>query len=502
MDRMLVMILDPVNILLIVGGAILGLVMGALPGLTVTMATVLIVSLTFGWPMTRALAVIMGAYSGAVTGGLVSAITLNIPGTAAAVATVFDGYPMARRGEAGRAIGLGMTQSLIGGILGGTALAIGAPLISSVALKLGAAEYCLLGVWGLTVVSSLGTGSIVKGLISAVLGLLIAAVGLDPITGEARLSFGMTYLKGGIGYIPALIGLFGMKEVLNNISAGNVQATRIRQNCGLIFPSLAELVRLFPLTIKSALLGVFIGALPGTGGDIAALLAYGNAKRSVKNPSRPFGTGAMEGLAAPEAANNAAVGGALIPLLTLAIPGDSVTAVMLGAFLLHGLQPGPLMMSQQPEMFYMVAAFYFIAQLCMFVLGVLGSPVLIRLLSIKGDVLMPAVTVLCVVGAYAIQSSISDVWVMMLFGLIGFGLDRIKVPVGPMVLGIILGPLVDTEFRKAYLLSKGQVLLSFVSRPGSIILLLMIAFTLLNQSRVFATLSGRLRARLKTERPV
>lgn len=460
----------PANVALVALGVFLGLIMGALPGITVTVATVLLVSLTFGWPMINALAVLMGCFVGAVAGGLVSAITLNIPGTSAAIATTFDGYPMSRRGEAGLAIGIGMVQSFIGGCIGLLILAVGAPLVSQIALKVGSLEYFLLVVWGLSLAGSLGTESPLKGWLSGLFGFFIAMIGMDPIVGTARFTFGLPALKAGIHYIPPVIGLFGLKEVIKEVIRVRSGTLPEQQKIYSVIPDLRLIKKIWRGTIRWSLLGAFIGALPGTGGDVAALLAYSDAKRSIKNPSRPFGTGAWEGVAAPETANNAAVGGALIPMLTLGIPGDSVTAVIMGAFFIHGLRPGPLLMVSDPTVFPIIVAFVGIAQVFLLIQGLLFARLLSAILNVPRWLMIPVVSILCVVGAYVVQNHIFDIWVMIAFGLLGYLMDKVGMPVGPMVLALILGPMADAEFRRAVALSKGSFLAYFFSRPIAIVI--------------------------------
>ncbi|MGB9867695.1 MAG: tripartite tricarboxylate transporter permease [Bacillota bacterium] len=473
----------PANMALVALGVFVGLIMGSLPGITVTVAAVLLVSLTFGWPMIRALAMLMGCFVGAVSGGLISAITLNIPGTAAAIATTFDGYPMSRRGEAGLAIGIGMVQSFIGGCIGLVALAVGAPLLSQIALKVGPLEYFLLVLWGLTLAGSLGTESAIKGWLSGLIGFFIAMIGMDPILGTPRFTFGVQALKAGIHYIPPVIGLFGLREVIKEVIRVRSGALPEQQKVYSVIPNLKLIRKIWWSTLRWSLLGTFIGALPGTGGDVAALLAYSDAKRTVRNPSRPFGTGAWEGVAAPECANNAAVGGALIPMLTLGIPGDSVTAVIMGAFFIHGLRPGPLLMVTDPTVFPVIVAFVGIAQIFLLIQGLLFARLISAVLNVPRWLMIPVVSMLCVVGAYVVQNHIVDIWIMVAFGFLGYLLDKVGMPVGPMVLALILGPMADAEFRRAIALSKGAFLSYFFSRPIAVVILAAMVVGLVLQYR-------------------
>ncbi|SHM36863.1 putative tricarboxylic transport membrane protein [Caldanaerovirga acetigignens] len=468
-------------------GAIIGLFMGALPGLTVTMTIALVVSLTFGWPMVDALAFIIGAFCGGVMGGSISAITLNIPGTAAAVATIFDGFPLKQKGEAANALSLALFVSLLGGFFGIIFLAVLGPLLGSIALKFGNQEYFLICLWGITLVAVLSKENLLKGLAAASLGFLISMIGMDPITGLMRFTFGSKILSGGINYIVAMIGLFGMKEVfvqLSNKRAFKVDdfTYRIRD----LFPKLDIVKKSIVTYLWSAPIGAIIGLLPGTGGDIASLVSYGVSKQIIKKPSRPFGEGAYEGIAAPEIANDAAIGGAITTLLTLGIPGDSVTAIMLGSFYLHGLLPGPTFMMTEKKYFYMILVFLAISIFIAYFVGIFGSNIMLKMLNLPKWVLLPFISILCIVGSYSLQNNINDVIFMIMFGLIGYVLEKAGYPVSPIVLAIILGPMIETNFRKALISAGGfgNVIISFFTRPISLILLVLIVLTYVAQSKV------------------
>ena len=331
--------MDPWLLSLTALGTLSGIYVGAIPGLSVTMATSILISFTFKWPVNEALALIAGVFVGGVYGGSRTAILLNIPGAPSAIATALDGYPMAKRGEAGEAIGLTTVMSVIGGFIGIMALALFAPVISDFAILFQSRDYLLLGLIGVLLVGTLSGESFAKGVFSGALGVLIGMVGLDPMTAEGRFTFGSITLMGGIPYVAAMIGFFGVAEALVQLHQLDLKA--VKQKIDRIVPRFRDIKKYFWLAIRTSGIGTIIGALPGTGGDIAALLAYDHAKRSTKKPEVPFGKGAKEGLVAPETANNAAVGGAFIPMLTLGIPGDAVTAVIIGALFIHGLKPGP-----------------------------------------------------------------------------------------------------------------------------------------------------------------
>ncbi|NYB74822.1 tripartite tricarboxylate transporter permease [Sedimentibacter hydroxybenzoicus DSM 7310] len=473
-----------IYILYIFAGCVIGLVMGALPGLTVTMTIVLVVSLTFGWAMIPALAFIIGAFAGGVMGGSISAIALNIPGTAAAVSTVFDGYPMKLKGEANNALGISLFVSLIGGIFGLAILGLVGPLLGKIALKFGPQEYFLITLWGITLVAVLSQGKMTKGLIAAFIGIFVGMIGMDPITGLMRFTLGSKVLSGGINYIAAMIGLFGMKEVLTQLKRS--KTFKIDENYKIkdLFPKKEIIKRIAPTMTWSAVIGWIIGLLPGTGGDIGSLVAYGATKSIVKNPNRPFGEGSYEGVAAPETANDAAIGGALTTMLTLGIPGDSITAVIIGAFYMHGLLPGPTFMITEKRYFYYILIFLAIGIVFAYLSGLLGANIMLKVLKFPKWALVPTITMLCIIGSYALQNSINDVIIMTFFGFIGYLFEKCEYPVSPIVLGIILGPMIETNFRQA-LISAGSVsslLMSFITRPLALAILILVVASFVLQS--------------------
>ncbi len=471
----------------IVIGTIIGLVMGALPGLTVTMTMVLVVSLTFGFDMINALAFISGAFCGGVMGGSIASITLNIPGTAAAVATCFDGYPLKKMGKAAEALGLSMFVSLIGGLFGIASLIVLGEVVGRMALKFGSQEYFLLTLWGLSLVSVLSGGNILKGIIVTCVGLIIGMIGMDPITGLVRFTYGSKLLLGGVNYIVAMIGLFGMKEVFVSLSSRySFKVENGKYRFKDLMPKFSIIKKVIGPILWSAPIGTIIGFLPGTGGDIGALTAYGVTKQLVKKPTYPFGQGAYEGVAAPETANDAAIGGAFATLLSLGIPGDSVTAVVLGSFYMHGLLPGPLFMITQRHYFYAIVLFLLIGIFAAYFIGILGSNIMLKMISLPKWYLVPSITILCVVGSYALQNNIYDVIFMVFFGLLGFCFEKANYPVSPIVLALILGPMIETNFRTALINtgSVGSLMVSFLSRPVSFILLIAVIFTFLSQSTI------------------
>ena len=482
---MLIPFQQPMLILLIAAGVFLGIYIGAIPGLSATMAISLLVSFTFGWDTNAALAIMMGIHCGVVYGGSRSAILLNIPGAPAAVATALDGYPLAKKGLAGQAIGITTVSSVIGGFIGVVALAVGAPLISKLALKFAPRDYLLLAFMGLMLVGSLGTKSAVKGFISATIGVTLGMVGMDPISGVGRFTFDNVYLLSGIDYVTALIGLFGVSEVLCQVL--DREAPVVKQKVDKIVPSFKTVLKYFPLTVRSSIVGVLVGALPGAGGDLSALITYDQAKRTVKNPEVPFGEGAIEGLIAPESANNAAIGGAFIPMLTLGIPGDAVTAVMIGALTIHGLKPGPNLMTTTPDLFYLIVSCLTIASIFLVIFGLTGVKIFTKIVEIPRGILLPLIIILSVVGAYAIQNSLYDIFWMLGFGVLGYFLKRYDYPVAPCVLGIILTKLLEENYRRGVMLKKGVfgMLGSIFTSPISLILFLLIVFMFTTQTQTY-----------------
>ena len=457
---LMIPIYHPIMIVLVALGTFVGIYVGAIPGLSGTMAVSLLVSLTFGWETNKAIALMIGVFIGAVYGGSRSAILLNIPGAPAAVATGFDGYPLAKKGLAGKAMGVATTQSFIGTIFGILVLMFGAPFVSSFAMHFSSVDYMLLAFMGMMMVGSLGCKSLTRGIVAASLGVFLGTVGMDPLTAINRFTFGNTYLNAGVNYIVALIGLFGAAEAISQMTEMHIAP--IKQKVDKIIPSFDEAVKYIPLTIRSAIVGVLVGALPGAGGDIAALLTYDQAKRTVKNPAVPFGQGAIEGIVAPETANNAAIGGAFIPMLTLGIPGDAVTAVLIGALTIHGLRPGPNLMTDSPEMFNVIVSCLWFGALFLLIFGLTGIKLFTKVVEIPKPVLMPIILVLSIIGAYAINNSLYDIFWTLGFGVLGYFMKRFDYPIGPMVLGIILCRLLETNFLRGIMLH-GSILGLFFS---------------------------------------
>ncbi|EPZ5900922.1 tripartite tricarboxylate transporter permease [Vibrio fluvialis] len=473
-------------------GTFLGIYIGAIPGLSVTMAVSILISFTFPWDLNNALCLMVGVYMGGVYGGSRTAILLNIPGAPSAIATALDGYPLAEKGEAGRAIGLTTIMSVIGGFVGILVLSFAAPLVSTFAIQFQPRDYLMIGMLGIMLISSFSNGSFAKGMFTGALGILVGTVGLDPMTAEERFTFGIVELWDGINPIAVMIGMFGLSEVLSQLH--NIDKTVIKQKLTKIIPGWMDVRRYLPLSIKSSLMGVIVGALPGTGGDIASLMAYDYAKRTTKNPEVPFGQGAKEGLVAPESANNAAVGGAYIPMLTLGIPGDAVTAVFIGALFIHGLNPGPLLLAENPSIFWFTVGNLTLANIFVLIFGLTGIKVFSKLVSCPKGILMPLIVVLSVVGAYAINNSITDVWWMMAFGILGYFMRQYNYPIAPVILGVILSSLMDQNWRRAMLAEQDSVIgliQGIFTSPISSVLAVMIALIYLSQTPIWKKYKGR-----------
>lgn len=444
---MLTVITQPQLLLLVAIGTFAGVYVGAIPGLSVTMAVSILISFTFSWEVYSALALMVGIFMGGVYGGSRTAILLNIPGAPSAIATALDGHPLALKGEAGMAIGVSTVMSFIGGFMGILVLALAAPTVAGFALTFQPRDYMLIALLGILLVGSLSGGSLAKGIFAGALGIVIGTVGMDPLTFTQRFTFGLPELRGGISFIAVMIGLFGVSEAL--VQLRHLDKAAVRQKITRILPSLKTVRKHLPLAMQSSGIGVAIGALPGTGGDIAALLAYDHAKRVTRNPETPFGEGAVEGLVAPETANNAAVGGAFVPMMTLGIPGDAVTAIMIGALFIHGLNPGPMLMVERPEMFWFIVGALVAANFFMLLFGLTGVKLFVKVVEMPRAVLIPLIMILSIVGAYAVNNAITDVYWMLAFGVLGYFLRLYRYPVAPIILGVILSRLLDDNWRRA-----------------------------------------------------
>ena len=480
---------DPLHILILLSSVLLGIIFGAMPGLTSTLGVALLTALTYGMDTPTAMLCLLSIYVGGTYGGSYSSILINIPGTAASAATALDGYPLACKGEGGRAIGLTTTSSAIGTIISMLFLVSISPLISYFALQFTSFEFFLLAFFGILISGTLTSPDLViKGWISGFLGLFLACVGRDRLQFFPRFTFGISELDSGIEVVPVLIGAFGIPQIIqvlkDQFQMGETQKFQ------RILPEFGTLVRNIPKIIRAALIGVGIGAVPGIGEDIAAWVSYGAAKNTSKHPER-FGTGEITGVLASEVANNACVGGAMIPLLNLGIPGSPPAAMLLGALMLHGVTPGPMITFEHPTFIMEVAAILLLASLSMWVVGMLLARQVVKVLRIPTQIFMPIIGVLCVIGSYSLGINVWNLYLMLPVGIISYFLIEMGYPIAPLVIGVILGPMADENLRRALMVSQGSFLPIF-HRPVSTILFLIIVWTVVGQFQIFRNFKDRL----------
>ncbi len=468
-------------------GSLVGLVFGSVPGLTFTVALALALPITFGMDPVPAIGLLLGTYVGGMTGGSVSAILLGIPGTPSAAATVLDGHPMTRKGEASIALGTAVIVSVFGGIFSLVVMIVSVDLVSRIAISFGPAEIFALVLFGMSTICGLCGDSLLKGLISGVLGLMIMTVGIDAIDGIPRMTFDSVNLLQGVNLLVAMIGLFAVPFIIEAFADPPADQSRTHRitNLRARLPSLALLASKFWLMVRCSALGTAIGAIPGTGGPIASFLAYDNAKRFSKDPAS-FGKGNIDGVIAPETANNAVTGGTLIPLLSLGIPGDPATAIVLAGLMIHGITPGPaLFMNHAGEIYGMYVA-VIIAYVCVLGMQLIGIRLFVHVLRVPRQMLAVAVMVLCAIGAYSIRNSAFDIFAMGAIGALAYLLAAVRVPITPIVLGMVLGPTLENEFRTAMMLSGGSMDI-FLSSPTALIFfalaLLVIGYQLVSELR-------------------
>ena len=469
--------LNPTNFFFVFVGITAGIIVGALPGLTATMGCALLIPFTFGLPPVQGLLMLLGIFCGGIYGGSISGILIRTPGTPSAAATLLDGYPLSQKGLAGKAIGMSTVASFMGGTMGAIIMTFLSPQIAKIGLKFGPPEFFALAIFGLGMIITISGRSLLKGVISGIFGLMITTIGFDPLSGAPRFTFGSQDLLGGVTFIPALIGLFGYAQVFRNIEKILILPT-VKSKVENILPKLKEIRESLKTIIKSALIGTFIGSIPGTGCDIAAFVAYGEAKRASKHPEK-FGTGILEGVAAPEAGNNAATGGAMIPMLTLGVPGDAVTAVLLGALTIHGLQPGPILFRDHLDVIYPIFAGMIMAQFMLLIVGLSGARVFARMINVDRRILTPVIFFLCVVGSYAMRFSFFDVGLSLIIGVIAYFMEYYGYPASPILLALILGPMAEQNLRRSLIISHGDPLI-FFKRPisaGFIIIALFVIIT-------------------------
>jgi len=463
----------PSTLAIMLAGLLLGLFFGALPGLSATMAVALLLPVTFAMSPDVGIAMLVAAYIGGVSGGLVAAALLRIPGTPSSIATTFDAYPLAQKGEAVKALSTGVVASAVGNLFSLAVLVGLAPSLAALAIRFGAQEYASLTFAALMLVVVLSQADLLKGLASAFLGLAIATIGFAPIGATQRFTFGNIDMMAGVGIVPFMVGLFAISQVMRELLEPAVKARAGFDVRGSAV-RLGEFVANGFNMLRSAVIGVCIGILPGIGGSASNLVAYGAARQASRTPEK-FGKGALEGIYASETANNASIGGALLPLLTLGIPGDGVTAILIGGFTIHGIQPGPLLFQREAGLVAMVYAAFLLATIILLLVQLWTIRLFPRVLLVPRHLLLPILAMLMVVGTYAGENRLFDVWLMLGFGVLGYLFERFGFPLAPMVLGFVLGPLFETNLRRALMFANGD-LTTFFTRPlsGGLLVLAMV----------------------------
>lgn len=454
------------------GGTFVGIVVGALPGLSATLGVAILLPVTYYLTPAEGMLLLLGIYTGGIYGGSIAAVLLNIPGCPASLMTTLDGYPMSQRGEGGRGIGIATVSSFFGGVVGVLALIFIAPFLAQAALSFGPTEYAVLAFFGLSAIVVVVANSVIRGFIGVCIGLLLATVGMDPMVSVPRFTYGSIDLLSGIDYISVVIGLFGLCEVFSQaLTVKRRQA--VRQVLTRVIPRGDDFKAILKNFFHPSWIGTLIGALPGAGGSIAAIISYNRAVAVSKHPER-FGTGIPEGLVACETANNASIGGAMVPLLTLGIPGSSVTAVLLGAMLMHNINPGPMLFVNNPLLVNTIFIDMLVANVAMLVLGLACAKISPRIVNLPYSALLPTIAVLCALGAYSMNNSMVDVGIMIASGVVGFIFKEMGISPGPVILGLILGPIAEANFRGAMELSDGNPLV-FVTSPLSAFILFLTA---------------------------
>ncbi len=458
-------VLTPESLLWIFIGAFIGIVVGGIPGLTATVAIALLVPLTLGLDPLHSMLMLTGIFAGSMYSNSITSVTLRTPGNPAGAVSIIDGYPMALKGHAGRAIGIGAVASAFGGIFSVLVLWLFSPWLASVALRFSPVEYFAVGVLGLTAAVAVSGGSKWRSLTAASLGLLVGVVGTDPLVNLPRFTFGLSELRLGVPFLAAIIGLFAMAEVFR-LAEVQGRKTRLVKTIGRILPTKTDMRRILRPIARSSVIGTIVGILPGGGGAMASFLAYGDAKRTSKHPEE-FGRGSIEGVAAPDAASNGMVGGAMVPVLTLGIPGDATTAVILGALIIQGITPGPMLFEQSGnDLVYPLFAGMLLANIAMLVLGLLLAKPMASMALLPRSVLLPAIATLSFTGAFIATGQVYLLWITLIFGVIGYLMVRYDYPVAALALGLILGPILESNLRRALMLHNGDVTV-FVTRPIS-----------------------------------
>ncbi len=466
-------------------GVVLGIFFGATPGMTSSMGIALLLPITYTMDIITGMSLLLGIYIGSISGGLITAILINIPGTPASIATTYDGYPMALRGEGGKAVRVATLYSLLGGLFSLIVLFFVAPSLADFALRFGPVEYFAIAVFSLTLISSLSGASIMKGIVSTLIGIMLTTVGMAPVDASRRFTFGIPDLDGGFELLPVMIGVFAVMEIIK--SAENPVKTELKilnyksKGIGVTFKEFVGQLKNFFI---SAGIGTGVGILPGLGGAITNFLAYSSVKNASKYPEK-FGTGVIDGLVASETSNNAVSGGAMIPLLTMGIPGDAPTAILIAAFMLHGITPGPLLFKTNGNLIYAMFAILIVANIMMFVVQLYGLPFFLKLLSIPKNVLFPIIISLACLGAFALNNRLFDVWSITLFAILGYALSKFNFPSAPLVLGFVLGPMLELNLRRGLMSTYGNFWTFFTRPIASVFLGLTVLIVVLNVIKTY-----------------
>jgi putative tricarboxylic transport membrane protein len=459
---------QPINLFFCFGGVLIGTLVGVLPGLGPVAAMSLLLPTTFHVSPVAAIIMLSGIYYGAMYGGSTTSILVNIPGEAASVVTCLDGYKMARQGRAGPALGISAFGSFIAGTLSIVGLMFIAPPLAAMALKFGPPEYFSLMIMGLTVLTFLASGPMWKALLMAAFGLFLGCMGMDNMTASYRFTFDILELSDGVGLVPVVMGLFGISEVMLNVEQ-SMERSIFRAKIENLLPTAKDWAASMGPIARGAVLGFFLGVLPGGGAVISSFVSYAVEKRISKHPEK-FGTGMIEGVAGPEAANNAATGGAFIPLLSLGIPANAVMALLLGAFIIHGVQPGPMLVKEHPQLFWGAVTSMYMGNAMLLILNLPLIGLWVRILKVPYPILFPLILLFCLIGCYSLNNSITEVLIMVLFGLIGYAFKKFQYEAAPLVLALVLGPMMENSLRQALLMSAGSPLI-FFERPISGILM-------------------------------
>lgn len=457
-------------------GVTLGIIFGALPGLTATMGVAVLLPVTFGMDPTTGILFLLGVYCGGIYGSSIPAILIKTPGTPASAAILEDSAALVKQGRAGEALRATVFASAVAGFISALILLFVAPQLAKFALKFGPAEYFAIALFGLTMISKVSAKSVLKGTFMGMLGMFVSVVGMDPITGTPRFAFGNTNLLGGLALVPVLVGLFAITEIFVQTQSANEVKAKVQAKITDKKESLFHFFKYWKTILKSSLIGTFIGMIPGTGAPLASFLSYNEAHRSSKKKEE-YGKGSMEGIIASEAGNNGVTGATLIPLLTLGIPGDTVTAILLGALLIQGLNPGPQLFTEHADVMYGVMIGLLVINVILYIQGRIASKVFAKITSVPMNVLIPILITLCFVGSYSVNNTLFDVKVMIAFGLLGYVLIKLGFPLIPMLLGIVLGPIAEPNLRRALIASQGDWSV-FLTKPIALVFILLSVFTI------------------------